>query len=148
LQITDNHSPFLQPKRRISTHPPLIKVTNNKNRGGKSMNPFVFACITPHGGEIIPELVGSKPERMALTRKNMEKLGNLMSAAKPDGIWQTLILAVAIPPEEREVEFLSCETPTYFGLICAAYFQVKEKTKSRFSFFMRYKLRLENHPIA
>jgi aromatic ring-opening dioxygenase LigB subunit len=41
--------------------------------------------------------------------------------AKPDGIWQALILAGAIPKEDRRVEFLSYEVPTYFGLICAAY---------------------------
>lgn len=44
-----------------------------------------------------------------------------IDAAKPDGIWQTLILAGAIPPEERKVGFLSYEAPTYFGLICAAF---------------------------
>lgn len=43
-----------------------------------------------------------------------------VEAAKPDGIWQTLILAGAILPEERKVEFLSYEAPTYFGLICAS----------------------------
>ncbi|MBM7662597.1 aromatic ring-opening dioxygenase LigB subunit [Bacillus mesophilus] len=43
--------------------------------------------------------------------------------AKPDGIWQSLILAGAIPKEERKSEFLSYEAPTYFGLICSAYFQ-------------------------
>ncbi|WP_066069542.1 extradiol ring-cleavage dioxygenase [Neobacillus soli] len=48
------------------------------------MNPFVFACITPHGGEIIPELKGEFPERMAQTRSNMEKLGGLMCEANPD----------------------------------------------------------------
>lgn len=48
------------------------------------MNPFVFACMTPHGGEIIPELQGSLPERMAVTRENMEKLGKIMSEAEPD----------------------------------------------------------------
>lgn len=39
--------------------------------------------------------------------------------AKPDGIWQTLILAGTVPAEERSVDFLSYEAPTYFGLICA-----------------------------
>jgi aromatic ring-opening dioxygenase LigB subunit len=43
-----------------------------------------------------------------------------VEAAKPDGIWQTLILAGAILPEERKVEFFSYEAPTYFGLICAS----------------------------
>lgn len=48
------------------------------------MNPFVFACITPHGGEIIPELQGPYPERMGVTRENLVKLGNIMLEAKPD----------------------------------------------------------------
>lgn len=48
---------------------------------------------------------------------------DFINAAKPDGIWQTLILAGAIPIEERNVEFLSYEVPTYFGLICAGYFK-------------------------
>lgn len=50
------------------------------------MNPFVFACIAPHGGEIIPELQGASPERMAITRMNMVKLGQQMADAKPDCI--------------------------------------------------------------
>jgi aromatic ring-opening dioxygenase LigB subunit len=45
---------------------------------------------------------------------------NYIETAKPDGIWQTLILAGAITSEAREVKFLSYEAPTYFGLICAA----------------------------
>jgi aromatic ring-opening dioxygenase LigB subunit len=55
----------------------------------------------------------------------LEKLADFdadfIEAAKPDGIWQTLILAGAIPPEERHIEFLSYEAPTYFGLICAGF---------------------------
>lgn len=50
------------------------------------MNPFVFSCIAPHGGEIIPELQGDQPQRMAVTRKSLEKLGTEMSKAKPDCI--------------------------------------------------------------
>jgi aromatic ring-opening dioxygenase LigB subunit len=50
------------------------------------MNPFVFACITPHGGEIIPELRGAVPERMAVTRESMETLGRGMLDANPDSI--------------------------------------------------------------
>jgi aromatic ring-opening dioxygenase LigB subunit len=52
--------------------------------------------------------------------KMAEFEGEYVEAAKPDGIWQTLILAGAILPEERKVEFLSYEAPTYFGLICAS----------------------------
>jgi aromatic ring-opening dioxygenase LigB subunit len=61
--------------------------------------------------------------------KMAEFNSSFIDAAKPDGIWQTLILAGAIPPEERHVEFLSYESPTYFGLICAGYF-TKEKIQS------------------
>ncbi|MED1203305.1 extradiol ring-cleavage dioxygenase [Heyndrickxia acidicola] len=50
------------------------------------MNPFVFACIAPHGGEIIPELKGSHPSRMQKTRDSMQELGERMQAAKPDAI--------------------------------------------------------------
>lgn len=50
------------------------------------MNPFVFSCITPHGGEIIPELRGDNPSRMGTTRANMERLGSLMSQANPEAI--------------------------------------------------------------
>ncbi|WP_456276740.1 DODA-type extradiol aromatic ring-opening family dioxygenase [Bacillus sp. AK128] len=50
------------------------------------MNPFVFACIAPHGGEIIPELQGSDPSRMSVTRESMVRLGQAMATAKPDTI--------------------------------------------------------------
>lgn len=56
------------------------------NEGKRLMNPFVFACITPHGGEIIPELQGAKPDRMEKTRKSMESLGALMDEARPDSL--------------------------------------------------------------
>jgi aromatic ring-opening dioxygenase LigB subunit len=59
-----------------------------------------------------------------IKHNQLEKMSEFSSvfieAAKPDGIWQTLILAGAINPEDREIEFLSYEAPTYFGLICAA----------------------------
>ncbi|WP_409302401.1 extradiol ring-cleavage dioxygenase [Peribacillus sp. SCS-155] len=50
------------------------------------MSPLVFACIAPHGGEIIPELSGELPERMGVTRDNMKKMGQKMEEAKPDCI--------------------------------------------------------------
>lgn len=46
---------------------------------------------------------------------------DFISNAKPDGIWQSLILAGAIPRDERNSTFLSYEAPTYFGLMCVAY---------------------------
>ncbi|ADV65791.1 extradiol ring-cleavage dioxygenase [Deinococcus maricopensis] len=45
---------------------------------------------------------------------------DLVKSAKPDGLWQVLVLAGALPPTERQVELLSYEAPTYFGLLCAA----------------------------
>jgi aromatic ring-opening dioxygenase LigB subunit len=45
----------------------------------------------------------------------------LIANAKPDGIWQTLILAGAIPLSARRSHVLSYEVPTYFGLMCVSY---------------------------
>ncbi|MCL6452612.1 MAG: extradiol ring-cleavage dioxygenase [Alicyclobacillus sp.] len=53
----------------------------------------------------------------AMQQFSPERVAN----AKPDGIWQALILAGAIAKEHRHVEFLSYEVPTYFGLMCVAY---------------------------
>jgi aromatic ring-opening dioxygenase LigB subunit len=50
------------------------------------MNPFVFACITPHGSEIIEELSQPNPQLMGVTRGSMEQLGRKMEEAKPDTI--------------------------------------------------------------
>lgn len=43
----------------------------------------------------------------------------LVEDAKPDGLWQALVLAGALPRASRHTEFLSYEVPTYFGLLCA-----------------------------
>ncbi|MCY0869636.1 MAG: extradiol ring-cleavage dioxygenase [Firmicutes bacterium] len=60
-----------------------------------------------------------------ISENNLEALTTLspdfIAAAKPDGIWQALILAGAIPAERRRTEFLSYEVPTYFGLMCASF---------------------------
>lgn len=50
------------------------------------LNPFVFACIIPHGGEIVPELSGNDPSRMEKTRENAERLGQMMKEARPDAL--------------------------------------------------------------
>ncbi len=44
---------------------------------------LVFACIAPHGGEVIPELAGDMLERTAATRQAMEEVGRRMSATQP-----------------------------------------------------------------
>jgi len=49
----------------------------------------VFACIAPHGKEIIPELAGDMFNAFAETRRGMEKLARLMMKQKPE----TIVLA-------------------------------------------------------
>jgi aromatic ring-opening dioxygenase LigB subunit len=49
----------------------------------------VFACIAPHGAEVIPELAGGMLEAFAETRRGMEQLGEEMKQNKPD----TIVLA-------------------------------------------------------
>jgi aromatic ring-opening dioxygenase LigB subunit len=46
---------------------------------------LVWACIAPHGGELIPELVDQRDlPRMAATRAGMEELGRRCRAASPE----------------------------------------------------------------
>src|SRR5690242_13586911 len=47
---------------------------------------LVWACIAPHGGELIPELANGNLHRMAATRQAMEELGRRCSAARPDAL--------------------------------------------------------------
>lgn len=47
---------------------------------------LVYACIAPHGSELIPALAGSYLDQFALTRSAMEELGRKMAAAAPDTI--------------------------------------------------------------
>jgi aromatic ring-opening dioxygenase LigB subunit len=76
--------------------------------------PYGFDPAAKQFDDQVVELIQSNQlERMA------DFKADFIEAAKPDGIWQTLILAGAIPLEERQIEFLSYEVPTYFGLICA-----------------------------
>ncbi|GMA58345.1 hypothetical protein GCM10025858_28480 [Alicyclobacillus sacchari] len=55
---------------------------------------------------------GDLEELMQISEETIEH-------AKPDGIWQALILAGAVPPNERRPQLLSYERPTYFGMMCA-----------------------------
>ena len=49
--------------------------------------PLSYACIAPHGGEVIPELATKSTERKFLTtRKGMLKVAKEIKAAKPDTI--------------------------------------------------------------
>jgi len=44
-----------------------------------------------------------------------------VEAAKPDGLWQIVMLHGALTHTPMRGELLSYEVPTYFGLLCAAY---------------------------
>lgn len=47
---------------------------------------LVYACVAPHGSELIPALAGPYLDQFALTRSAMEELGQEMAAAAPDTI--------------------------------------------------------------
>ena len=51
--------------------------------------PLVYACIAPHGGEIVPALAGNKLKLFSPTRKGMRTLAAAMKEASPD----TIVLA-------------------------------------------------------
>lgn len=48
--------------------------------------PLVYACIAPHGGEIVPVLAGSKLPMFMETRNGMKTLASEVKGAKPDTI--------------------------------------------------------------
>lgn len=50
---------------------------------------IVFACIAPHGGEIIPQLAGDEMGAFSKTRRGMEKIAGMLERHKID----TLIIA-------------------------------------------------------
>lgn len=50
---------------------------------------LVFACISPHGAEVIPELAGTMIDEFAATRKGMKELASLMKRQNPE----TIVLA-------------------------------------------------------
>ena len=51
--------------------------------------PLVYACVAPHGGEIVPALAGKRLGLFSPTRKGMRSLALAMKAAEPD----TIVLA-------------------------------------------------------
>jgi aromatic ring-opening dioxygenase LigB subunit len=48
--------------------------------------PLVYACVSPHGGETIPALAGSKLKLFAPTRRGMSTLALRMKEARPETI--------------------------------------------------------------
>lgn len=76
---------------------------------------MVFACIAPHGGEVIPELAGDMLERTAATRQAMEELGRRMSATQPETVvvitphGVRVADAVCVMATERAIGMLEAE---------------------------------------
>lgn len=48
--------------------------------------PLIYACIAPHGGEIVPALAGKNLASFAPTRSGMRTLAKRMKEARPDTI--------------------------------------------------------------
>lgn len=48
--------------------------------------PLVYACIVPHGGEIVPVLAGRKLKQFAPTRTGMRRVEAQMREARPESI--------------------------------------------------------------
>ncbi|WP_062309182.1 extradiol ring-cleavage dioxygenase [Alicyclobacillus sendaiensis] len=63
--------------------------------------------------EVERAIAGGELERLA------EFPAEMIQNARPDGIWQALVLAGAVPRDERHPRVLSYERPTYFGMLVA-----------------------------
>jgi aromatic ring-opening dioxygenase LigB subunit len=48
--------------------------------------PLVYACIAPHGDELIPRIAGKNGRLAAMSTKGMRKLATEMKKARPDTI--------------------------------------------------------------
>ncbi|MDG6987984.1 MAG: extradiol ring-cleavage dioxygenase [Nitrososphaerota archaeon] len=48
--------------------------------------PLVYACIAPHGSEVVPALAGTKSARFSQTRAGMRKLAEEIKEARPDTV--------------------------------------------------------------
>ncbi len=51
--------------------------------------------------------------------------------AKPDSLWQLAILHGVLMRVPMTAQLLSYQTPTYFGLLCAAYFPAKSTNRAK-----------------
>ncbi|MDG7007513.1 MAG: extradiol ring-cleavage dioxygenase [Nitrososphaerota archaeon] len=69
--------------------------------------PLVYACIAPHGGEVVPALAGKKLRLFAPTRKAMKALALEMKQARPDTI------VVATPHNLRLQKHIGVVTSQY-----------------------------------
>ena len=69
--------------------------------------PLVYACIAPHGGEVIPALAGRQLALYAPTRKGMRELASRMKAACPE------VIVIASPHNLRMVKHIGVVTSAY-----------------------------------
>ena len=76
--------------------------------------PYGFDPASAEYDEAIVELV--RTNRL----DRLGELESLVAAAKADSLWQLVVLHGALG-DAYEVELLSYEAPTYFGMLCAAY---------------------------
>jgi aromatic ring-opening dioxygenase LigB subunit len=76
--------------------------------------PYGFDPAAAEYDEAIIELV--RTDRL----DRLGELEPLVTGAKADSLWQMVVLHGALG-ESYDVELLSYETPTYFGMLCAAY---------------------------
>ena len=76
--------------------------------------PYGFDPAAAAYDELVVELV--RENRLG----ELEGLTELVEAAKADSLWQLAVLEGALG-SGFEVELLSYEVPTYFGMLCAAY---------------------------
>jgi aromatic ring-opening dioxygenase LigB subunit len=131
---------IITPSREISfeNHVAFGNVIKQVAEATKKRIGLIASCDWSHAHDeqgpygFHPDAKKLDEEVLTLIKKNqlesmMEFDPAYIENAKPDGIWQTLILAGAIPYENRNAELLSYEAPTYFGLICTAYYQDEER---------------------
>ena len=69
--------------------------------------PLVYACIAPHGGEVVPALAGNKLRAFSPTRKGMRALASSMKGARPD------TLVVATPHNLRLLKHIGVVVSEY-----------------------------------
>ena len=69
--------------------------------------PLVYACIAPHGGELVPALAGKYLDLFAPTRRGMRALARRMKEAKPD------TMVVASPHNLRLQKHIGVVTSEY-----------------------------------
>ena len=74
--------------------------------------------FSPRAGELDEQIL--KAVRGGRLRSLSDLDPDLIEAAKPDSVWQLLMLAGATQDTWRP-ELISFEVPTYFGMLCAAY---------------------------